>query len=85
MKFLKLARYKALGKIDNQDALKISKMYLGKLKDLHLEKGLEFTSFLSQESSKDKAFLYKGAHKLVGIGAKDQTRVRLKFGVTLFV
>ena len=65
--------------------MKISKLYLGKLKDLHLERGLEFTSFLSRESSKDEAFLYKGAHKLVGIGAKDQIRVRLKFVLTLFI
>ena len=65
--------------------MKSSKLYLGKLKDLHLERGLELTSFLSQESSKDEALLYKGAHKLVGIGAKDPIRVRLKFGVTLFV
>ena len=52
------------------------------LKELHLEKGLEFTSFLTQESSIDKAFLFKGADKLVGIGAKDQIRIWIKFGTT---
>ena len=85
VKILKLASYKIKGQMPNWDTLEISNQNLGKLEELHLEKGLDFTPFWTQKSSKDEASFYIRPLKIVGIKAKDQIRSWLKFGATLLL
>ena len=85
VKILKLDRFETQCQKSNQDTQESSKQSFGKLGEFHLEKDLNFISFSPQNYTKDEDIFYTITLRIVGVDAKDQIRVWLKFGATLFV
>ena len=65
--------------------MKRSDQSIGELSEFHFEKELGFFSFPLRNHSRNEEISYSRTPGIVGIGAKEERRVRIKFRVTLLL